>query len=368
MKSSLKNILFITLPTTIVLFFILEIAVRLILPKLDLDELTGRNQTINPMSEWAINDPYSAYSPIVGKYGENKTVNSAGFISTPEINLKKDSHALRILFLGESSTAGTGTNLADSVTWPWRTAELLKKMNKIEGRQIEFINGALGGYCSFESYGRLWSRLRFYNPDVIVVNHGWNDMYYFNSLDTIHTYKKGFSVTKLTTLPLIKPHWIDPFVSWSQILSRVRYKVVGGMDPTDGEINSSNDSEYATEFQAGSLQVYGDNLRLIQEFGKQRGIDVYFCKQATLIAPGIPQEDKDRCKYGYHKLTHDAHLVAYAGVYDVIDSLCKPNRVIDLTSLNGVSRYFHDHVHPTDEGAQVMAKIVADSLSKHWIK
>jgi hypothetical protein len=208
-------------------------------PHTDLDELTGRNQTINPMSEWAINDPYCAYSPKVGQYGENKTVNTAGFISTPELVLQKDTNTIRILFLGESSTAGTGTNLPDTVTWPWRTIEKLKLLLLPTNKKIEFIYGALGGYCSFESYGRLWRRIRFFEPDAIVVNHGWNDLYYFNMLDTIQNYKRGFSVNKLTTLPLIKPYWIDPYCAWSQILTRIRFKIIGGMNPSDGEINDT---------------------------------------------------------------------------------------------------------------------------------
>jgi hypothetical protein len=367
MNSTIKGILVITLPTLLIMFFVVEAIVRMTLPKIDLDELTGRNVTVNPMSSWAINDPYSGYSPIEGQYSENKTVNSQGFISTPELTLSKDRNAKRILFLGGSSTAGTGTNLADSATWPWRSLVKLRQMNTEEGRIFEFINGALGGYSTFESFGRLWSRLRFYKPDAIVVNHAWNDMYYFNSVDTIQDYKKGFSVTKLTVLPLIKPHWIDPYVSWSQILTRIRYKVIGGMDPTDGEINATGGSQNKNDFQPEALSIYGDNLKLIQSFGEQNGIAVFCCKQATLITPTTSDADKARCKYGYHKLTHEAHLKAYSGVYHVIDSLFDPAHIIDLTSLNGVSDYFYDHVHPTELGADLMSKIVADSLSKHFV-
>jgi lysophospholipase L1-like esterase len=365
MNNTIKSIVLITLPTLLVVFFILEVAVRLLLPRTDLDELTGRNQTINPMSEWAINDPYCAYSPKVGLYGENKTVNSAGFISTPEIQLEKDTNTLRILFLGESSTAGTGTNLPDTITWPWRTVEKLRQTGST--KKIEFINGALGGYCSFESYGRLWSRLRFYKPDVIVVNHGWNDMYYFTMTDSIQNYKRDFSVKKLTTLPLIKPHWIDPYCSWSQLLARIRIKIIGGMDPTDGEINDTSGGQYANNYDATAIEVYRDNLEFIQTFGKSFNIPVFACKQATLIAPATSDADKARCRYGYHKLNHEAHLKAYSEIYACLDDIYGKEHIIDLSSLNGISTYFHDHVHPTDAGTAVIAQIVADSLNKNFL-
>ena len=97
--------------------------------------------------------------------------------NSPSISRQARSGSL----LGESSTAGTGHNLPDAETWPCRTAELLKA--QFAGRDIEFINAAAGGYTTFESDGRLWSRLRFFRPDIVVVYHGWNDMYYFNPTD-----------------------------------------------------------------------------------------------------------------------------------------------------------------------------------------
>ena len=67
-----------------------------------------------------------------------------------------------------------------------------KVENTISKKNIEFINAALAGYTSFESYGRLWSRLRFYSPDLIIINHGWNEMYYFteNQVEDISKWRK----------------------------------------------------------------------------------------------------------------------------------------------------------------------------------
>ena len=144
--------------------------------------MTGRAPGPNPMSRWAQVDAFCAYRARpddTGRYG--KTVNRDGFISTPELAVAKEPGVLRVAFLGGSSTAGTGHRLTDEQTWPWRTAELLRE--KFPERRIEFLNGALGGYTTFESYGRLWSRIRFYSPDVVLVNHAWNEMYYFDHED-----------------------------------------------------------------------------------------------------------------------------------------------------------------------------------------
>src|SRR5215471_11080551 len=171
----------------LLLFAAAEAYVRITRPHDDLWALTGRSVASHPIMDWYFVDAFSAYRGRPGVYGDGslvKTVDSAGFISTPEIAPAKPANTIRIAFLGESSTAGTGILLPDSLTWPWQVAELLRQRPGRRSR-IEFINAAIGGFTTFESYGRLWSRLRFYSPDIIVVYHGWNEMYYFNSVDKL---------------------------------------------------------------------------------------------------------------------------------------------------------------------------------------
>jgi hypothetical protein len=166
----LFSLLFMTLLVTS------ELYVRINHPYADLWVVTGRKNGPNPMASWAFIDAFSAYRarPREGR----PSVNRYGFIATPELRVSKPPNTIRIAFLGESSTAGTGrSNFADENTWPWQVADMLQK--GFPEKHIEFINAALGGYTSFESYGRLWSRIRFFSPDIIVVYHDWNEMYYF---------------------------------------------------------------------------------------------------------------------------------------------------------------------------------------------
>lgn len=152
----------------------LEVYVRTFRPMIDLNHVTGRTTGPNPNAEWAFLDAFSAYrgKPGIYKGNEGRTINRHGFISTPDISVFKPPGTLRIVFLGGSSTAGTKLR-KDQETWPWKTVEMIR--DKTRGK-VDFINGALGGYTSFESYGRLWSRIRHFSPDIIVVYHGWNEM------------------------------------------------------------------------------------------------------------------------------------------------------------------------------------------------
>ena len=82
-----------------------------------------------------------------------------------KLNRQKSSEVTRIVYLGGSSTAGTGAELADESTWPYKVNEILNKKNI----KVDYINGALGGYTSFESYGRLWSRIRDSFPQTLLL-------------------------------------------------------------------------------------------------------------------------------------------------------------------------------------------------------
>ena len=153
-------------------FFIWEGWTRVAKDPLDLWAVTGRRVGANPMASWALTDAFAAYRARPGLAGDGKTVNSLGYISTPEIVMPKPAGRTRIVFLGGSAVAGTGRNLGDTETWPWRTVEILKK--EMPEMDFDFINGALGGYTSFESFGRLWARIRFLDPDLFFLCHGWN--------------------------------------------------------------------------------------------------------------------------------------------------------------------------------------------------
>ncbi|MDH3592361.1 MAG: hypothetical protein OER88_10810, partial [Planctomycetota bacterium] len=203
-----------------------EVALRVALPHIDLDPTPGQRRERHPMAAWAWVDAFCAYRAIPGRYTEDgtKTVNRAGFISTPELDLQKEPRTLRVVFLGGSSTACTAPNLPDEETWPAVATSHLRAA--LPGRKIEFINGALPGYSTFESYGRLWSRIRFYEPDVVVVYHGWNEMLYFDDVARARLRRvpeEGGSWSFDTTVAIeptgrrVTPHPADRWFSWSQI-------------------------------------------------------------------------------------------------------------------------------------------------------
>jgi lysophospholipase L1-like esterase len=342
-------------------FVVLEGYVRAFRPHVDLDQLTGRTSGPNPISEWGFVDAFCAYAARPGRFAEGKTVNSHGFISTPEITPAKSEGTIRIVFLGESSTAGMTVNLKDPDTWPWQTIEIVQEQAP---RRVDFINAALGGYTSFESYGRLWSRIRHFSPDIVVVAHGWNEMYYFKKADDIVSWRTGpdgsWSLSG-TGAPRVTfpPHWIDPCLKWSQVLTRIRRRLSA---VSEGEIGAKSDHPLESDFNHRGIAIWRTNLRLLRETCSLLGARLFVAKQATLVVPSLPPEEQARCRYDLHGFDHDAHVAAFREIYQVIDEEIPADSIIDLTPLSGRIDLFFDHVHPTPQGSREIATIVAKAL------
>lgn len=349
----------------LMLFAAGEIAVREVRDPLELDVLTGRRAGSNPMSPYAVVDAFSAYSGRPGYERMGKTINAAGYISTPDLTLAKPEGTLRIAFLGGSSTAGTGFDLTDEQTWPWLVTEALRQ--RFPARPIEFLNASLGGYCSFESVGRLWSRVRFFEPDVVVVYHGWNEMYYWKArhMDQPTNWRVrddgtwGFD-NYLSRAPMLEPSWVDPFLGWSQLLVRVRLKLAKRIE---GEAGPS-DVLLAHDFDHRGVDVWRDHLRLLAAICDVIGAELFVGKQATLIVPGLSDALREKVRYDYHGFDHDAHVAAFAALYAAVDEVLPADHVIDLSVLNGRADLLEDQVHPNPAGAAAIATIVAEGLAE----
>ncbi len=347
------------LAVTAVCFFILEIGIRIVMPY---PILTGdTNVPVYRLANtWAVNDAFSAYSAKPNLRINQKTTNSHGFISTPEISLEKEEGETRILFLGGSSTAGAGVNLDDVDTWPWKVAESLQ--SSLPDQKITFINAGVPGYSSFESFGKLWSRLRFYQPDVIVVFHGWNELYYFNMVDRIHQWRVlddgDWDIDRLNQKVKQYPDISSESILYkSRLLTYIRTLFA---TPKEGEISTIK--EVRDTFDEGAFEVWRTNLQMIQRTADLIGAELYVAKQATLAAEDTTEEAKKTIRYNFVGMSHEALLRAFEGLYRVIDKEIPADHIIDTTEISGNAAYFYDHIHLTPEGAGRIAEIVSRFL------
>ena len=351
----------------VLLMLTAEVYLRLTTPYDDLWALTGRRGSSNAVAQWALLDAFSGLRGKPGTYHSGsvtKTVNREGFISTPELSVAKPPNTIRIAFLGESSTAGTGTLLPDSLTWPWQVSELLRRRPG-RGSRLEFINAALGGFTTFESLGRLANRVRFFSPDIVVVYHGWNELQYFDQVDQISRWRTGpdgsWGLQGAERVTVYEPRWFDWMLRPSQLLTKARLRL---SQPVSGEVPAGAlRTTLAKMYDRRGLEIFRTNLRLIRAVAQSLGMELFVGKQATLVTADLPEREQRRCNYALHGFDHPAHVDAFRELYRVIDAEVPADHVIDLTPLSGIPENFYDHIHPTPLGARRTAALVAAALA-----
>lgn len=95
-------------------------------------------------------------------------VNAGGFHS-PEIPLKKKPGTLRVAFLGGSTTFNAGPL---ETTYPHFAMEFLTK----RGVSADYLNVGTNGYSLTDSLVSYHTRVVPWDPDIVVVHHGRNDI------------------------------------------------------------------------------------------------------------------------------------------------------------------------------------------------
>ena len=99
-------------------------------------------------------------------------LNSQG-LRNEEVSRIKRPGEVRILFMGDSCTFGTGSWLEPSQTYPKVAENILK--DKCFPSNVITINGGIPGYSSFQGYQLLRVLVKEYTPDIATIYYGWND-------------------------------------------------------------------------------------------------------------------------------------------------------------------------------------------------
>lgn len=356
--------LFLILCSVFLSLLVGEIIIRTTKEPLDLWILTGRTAGLHRSLHWSFADPYAAFRAKPGIFHNGKTVNSHGFISTPKITAAKKKGTIRLAFMGGSAVAGI-RDTADEETWPWQVITLLKE--RFPEQEFDFINAALGHYTLFESYGRLWSRVRFFSPDITILYHGWNDMQYFkkNAVRNIErrlapqhrSWSHGVSQKKIT---VYAPMAIDYLIRPSQLLTYFRIK---WSSPVADELAPKNREPLSETYHPHGPEIWRTNLQLTRETAKVIDTNLFVVKQATLITDDLPTTLRKKAGIHVHDLSYDAHLRAFEDIYRVIDEEFETEQIIDATPLSGNPDLFIDHIHANEKGQTAIAKLIADALT-----
>jgi lysophospholipase L1-like esterase len=89
----------------------------------------------------------------------------------PLMTVPKPQQVFRILCYGDSNTDGPKQG-----GWPEVLQEVLNQHPDSTGRRYEVVNGGVAGYSSHQGLLRFQQEVGTYEPDMVIVSFGWNDV------------------------------------------------------------------------------------------------------------------------------------------------------------------------------------------------
>ncbi len=255
-----------------------------------------------------------------------------------EIPLKRPKDELRLLFLGASGTFGFKLPLEASVVD--EVERLLRA--QLGGHPVECINAGVPGYGLFQGWQLLRREGFDYEPDLVVVNFGWNDATERDGLSDIqlHALQQAMRPPVLADSRLMTLIW--------QLLRPPR--TVEGRTPRARLWSSEYRDLLATMHQA-SLAHDADFLS-------------YVSASSRNIAPGFSPDlrtgyQKVQYEWGRDLTLRDAATPAVFDTVPLLQDMAKGRGQLEL--------YFADGSHPRRIVNERMAEAFVEQILP-WAK
>ena len=174
---------------------------------------------------------------------------SQGFKTTIEMEVPKPANVFRIMAYGDSNTEGGREG-----DWVLELYKLLQLRNSPE-LTYEVINAGVAGYSSYQGVQRFFEEWEEYQPDLILVSFGWNDLP--EALDQSDKAYKPNSALMVQVL---------------RILTRYRtFQVIQHYLLSDGMAARKEKSQARVP-----LEDYLENMQSFGKVGKENDIEIVF--------------------------------------------------------------------------------------------
>ena len=277
---------------------------------------------LNPLA----NEELYLYDPVLfwrlkpGAKDDESEINVHG-MRGPAMEKVRTPGALRVLLLGDS--VPYGFKLEDGKTIADRMRYILGR-----SRPVEVINGGVVGYSSFQTMRYFQCELASYNPDFVVVYVGNNDW------------------MPSPTFPDKKQPVLAPPAGkvWNALYRRALYRVMRLALLKSGFVEKSRKAKNLSEPRVAPGD-YAKNLLAIRGQAVEIGATPLFCRIVQIS--GDPTCVRD----GFYKIPEELTQV---DTLKPFEGICMPL----------ARRYFLDGIHPTAQGARLIAEVIASKIEE----
>jgi len=350
--------------------------------------------------EFAVKVPFLEFRPPASvpereDQATKYTLNSFGFRGR-DFAREKQKGVYRIIALGDSCTFGVGVS-DDSHTYP---ALLEKELNaRIKNMKFEVINAGVPGYLCLQSLISYIVELSDYNPDMIIVSIGWNELGRPFSLglnDNInYSYEGMFVGDNRLNYPAKKKQVLKPEDKFASLrmINKWKYKILRWKNKKKlfSTENKSRDTEtlrvvkesykyYASNnfYMDRATRIYERCLDTLLLSAKNNKVKVVVLTLPQLVSPGMSESYYSKVVEKFPSMRYfafDKEISEFRNsLYRKYDSIIKEAAKRNACYLVDLVPYFpkddsnidlfYDHVHMNDSGSKLQAKIVGKEIEK----
>ena len=294
----------------------------------------------DPGSGLTIPEPGSSVGPI--------EVNSLGFRG-PEIKDPKPDGRIRIAFLGGSTTFCAEAS-SFAATWPQQVIQELHR--RFPEASFDGINAGVGGYSTRESLINLQHRVARFDPDVLIIYHGTNDL--TQDSRTIAEEQGIFEQRESETSP-IGEYWMTWFLVEKNLRARFTKRDSARVDLEPAELASTFEERLRT---------------LIDACGEVAPVTAIgtFCHRAR--REQTPAERNAACASSFYYMpymTAELLLDCLEAYNEVVRRVAEEKGAIRFelaTLVPADDEHFNDSVHMKDPGLAIVGQCVVQALVK----
>lgn len=329
-------------------------------------------------------DPELAYEPRPGAWvqpdlvPEQRDQLDPRGLRTPH-SQQKPPGTLRVLGLGDSVVQAVEVAYPD--TW---LAQLEEMLNVALDRPLQTVNGGVGGYVSWQVAPRLLRHGIHYDPDVLVVSVGWNDLYFGSrpnwrsriTLADFHEARTAHSEGAADSAPEPRS-WKATLRESSALINliaevRAQYWVAPRYNAA---IQAERQTDCKTTFNEAALADYRREIESLLALARDRGWPLALVRFPTLVGDEAQADSEVQRKmlvyYLNSPLCHREYRQWHARYLATLDAVAAAHPEVILIDAHGAfealpdvekAALFVDLAHLTPAGNQLLARVVADRL------
>ena len=283
-----------------------------------------------------------------------------GYHSAEFSRIKPDEET-RIVILGGSFVFGdhqklTREEMMAGYDCNW-ISKVERKLHEAGHDNIRVINAGIPGHATFDSFGRLYSEIHLFDPDFVVLCHGWNDIKYFSDVSPEYSLLRRFKPKAMVT-----KEDVSDIMETSQIYLRLKQLLQFTGSGLEGEIVEEKESSITPE----AKKQFELTTRLFVEACKAINATPILLTQPRLIHENNTESERAKIAYGFQSLDHDGICEAFAFIDSTFLNYPSNDSTViahDFGSkFTGNDSLFTDQVHLNSAGNEALSTY----LSKYF--